>query len=400
VSPAPAAACRPSTGAAPAHATLDRQIEDLRHGRVGEAVGPGDRLAERRRVDPLHGRGRIPREHEQFLEPGEKREPDRRRVRGAEGHHVAGDVHRLLRAGRAGGQPEPHQPSGLTVPDEPLHQPRGRAGERGRRGPRIDDRFRGEPLGRRQTRRGERAVEPAGERLRSRAGRRQGRAGRGVSTPSPAFGERLHRGRADGGGRVGHEGRREQKRLHVLRAAGLEGIDDPAPVPDVARAQPCQQRLPGLGPEVADEATGEVARAGLRRIVRLQDLHQGRQRRGPRRGQLLRGRAALGGRVRGQRRGGPREPLRIATAGGGRVADRGHEPADRRLAVAQVSFQPGEVGAREGVAKVGEQFNAAFAGVADRLPQPPEVGDGHVGHVDGGNADRGLEQLRRRVARR
>jgi len=169
-------------------------------------------------------------------------------------------------------------------------------------------------------------------------------------------------------------------------------------VRQIARAQPVEERLTGVLSEVADEAPGEVAGRRLPGLVRLQDFDERGERVLAGRGQLLRRRRAFGGRVGRKPRGCPRDPGRIAAPQRGSVAHRDQRLADHRVAVADGSLQHREVGRGKRFAEVGEQFGAAIAGVADRLQQPAEGSDRHVGHFHRCGTDRGLEQSRRRVA--
>ncbi|NBO32605.1 MAG: hypothetical protein EBV05_13800, partial [Cyanobacteria bacterium WB6_1B_304] len=189
------------------HLARHRLVDEIgQQGGIG-AVGPGECRGESFRFDRLERRRRIARRQQQGLDPRQEHQAHHGGVAHVEGAEVAGQVEGVEAARGAGAEGHAVEAAGGAVPHDAVH--RRWAGER-------------VALHVRQARRAEDAVEPGGQPGHRLPG----------TVPAPlARGEDRGGTFAHRGGRARHRRRREEEIVDVGGVAGVEGGDDPGPLP-------------------------------------------------------------------------------------------------------------------------------------------------------------------------
>ena len=336
---------------------------------------------------------------QQRFQPREEHEANGTGIGGVERRQVAGQVDGLLRPRNLGRQIHTLETAGLRIPDKPLHCLPGGSDRHGRIEHRLHEQvvWGGEAIDR------EHVVESACEQGDRGAGSRwHGVVGHGLSRQHPAVSqlpEYAFRTIACRRRHIGHECRGQQMLYDVggivFRDTGSERLDDAGPVLHVVGAQPCQQRLPGVGAEGVDEFAGELAGPFLRRVFALQQVNEYRQGIDASSRQLVEGSGPRGGRITGEIVGSPLESGGIPAAFPRRFTNRLHDRPHVFVTVADYPLEPADAGGIGGVAQIGQQIEPFVARLFEQVDERGEIAGGDVVGLDVGGTDRGVEQGRR-----
>ena len=249
----------------------------------------------------------------------------------------------------------------------------------------------------RQAGKAENLVEPRSQDSSGRVPRRclRGRAASRCPPRKHAEGRFAH-----GRRHVGGQGRSQEVDVDVGGTARVEGLDDTRPGGHILGGEPVEQRFAGLVAEHRHQVASLAAHGWVAWIARREERHEHRQGVNASAGKFV-GRAESGGCGRaGERFGGGGEPLGIAPPQARRLADGGHSLCRSRITDREHPPESAQGGRIDGVAEIGEHVELA---VAERIDGGGERGEPFtrgVGRIDVGRSDRGVEEFRRRLARR